>query len=77
MRTLTIEEAQAKLSELIHDLKPGDEVFITDNDRPVARLVPAQQREQTPRRSGTLRGTVKYMAPDFDASLDDFSEYMK
>ena len=77
MSSLTVQEAQAKLSELIHNLKPGDEVVITDNDQPVARLVPAEQRKQTPRRPGTLRGTVKYMAPDFDAPLDDFTEYME
>ena len=29
------------------------------------------------RRAGTLKGTVKYMAPDFDAPLDDFQEYME
>ncbi|HEY0764052.1 MAG TPA: DUF2281 domain-containing protein [Pyrinomonadaceae bacterium] len=33
---------------------------------------------ETPaRRAGTLKGTVKYMAPDFDAPLDDFEEYME
>ena len=37
----------------------------------------AEQRQQTPRRPGTLKGTVKYMAPDFDAPLDDFKEYME
>ena len=26
------------------------------------------------RRPGTLKGTVKYMAPDFDAPLDEFRE---
>lgn len=75
MSSLTVQEAQARLSELIHDLKPGDEVVITDNDQPVARLVAAEQRRRAPRRPGTLRGTVKYMAPDFDAPLDDFAEY--
>ena len=29
------------------------------------------------RRAGTLKGTVKYMAPDFNAPLDDFREYME
>jgi hypothetical protein len=29
------------------------------------------------RRAGTLKGTVKYMAPDFDAPQDDFREYME
>jgi hypothetical protein len=27
------------------------------------------------RRASTLKGTVKYMAPDFGAPLDDFTEY--
>jgi prevent-host-death family protein len=75
--TLTVQEAQAKLSELIHNLKPGDEAVITHNDQPVARLVPAEHRQRDPRRAGTLRGTVKYMAPDFDAPLDDFTEFME
>jgi hypothetical protein len=26
---------------------------------------------------GTLRGTVKYVAPDFDAPLEDFKDYME
>jgi len=29
------------------------------------------------RRPGTLKGTVKYMAPDFDEPLDEFKEYME
>ena len=37
--TITIEEAQAKLKELIHRLGPGEEIIITENQRPVAKLV--------------------------------------
>jgi uncharacterized protein DUF2281 len=29
------------------------------------------------RKLGTLKGTVLYMAPDFDAPLEDFKEYME
>ena len=39
MSTVTIQEAQANLPELIHKLTPGDEVVITENDQPVAKLV--------------------------------------
>jgi len=78
MTTISIQQAQAKLTDLIHDLNPGDELVITENDQPVARLVRESTRHQRPsRRPGTLRGTVKYMAPDFDAPLDDFEEYME
>lgn len=78
MTTVSIQEAQVKLAELIHDLTPGGEVVITDNEQPVARLIPAvSQPRRQPRRPGTLRGTVLYMAPDFDAPLEDFKEYME
>jgi prevent-host-death family protein len=77
MTAISIKEAKAKLSELIHKLKPGDEVIITEKNVPVARLVRAVNAPQRqPRRPGTLRGTVLYMAPDFDAPLEDFKEYM-
>jgi antitoxin (DNA-binding transcriptional repressor) of toxin-antitoxin stability system len=66
------------LPELVHGLTPGDELVIVENDRPVARIVPAVGQPQCQRRRlGTLRGTVLYMAPDFDAPLDDFKEYME
>jgi len=37
--TITIEEAQAKRKELLHQLAPGEEVVITENPQPVAKLV--------------------------------------
>jgi antitoxin (DNA-binding transcriptional repressor) of toxin-antitoxin stability system len=77
MTTVSIQEAQATLSELIHRLVPGEEIIITENDQPVARLVRVAAEPQKPPRLGTMRGTVLYMAPDFDAPLDDFREYME
>lgn len=78
MTTVSIQEAESKLADLIHNLKPGDEVIITENNQPVARLMTATcpPQKQT-RQPGTLRGTVKYMAPDFDAPLEEFKEYME
>jgi antitoxin (DNA-binding transcriptional repressor) of toxin-antitoxin stability system len=79
MSTVTIREAQASLSQLIERLRPGEELVITDeNHQPVARLLPSgAPRSREPRKLGTLRGTVQYVAPDFDAPLDDFREYME
>ena len=39
MAMVTLQEAQAKLPDLIHKLVPGEEVVITENNEPVARLV--------------------------------------
>jgi len=78
MTTVTIQQAQSTLAELIHRLSQGDEVVITDNDRPVARLIPPPEKPQkSSRQLGTLKGTVLYIAPDFDAPLEDFKEYME
>ena len=76
MTKVSVEEAQAKFRELIHKLMSGDEVVITENNLAVARLIGATTVQ--PQRSlGSLQGTVTYIAPDFDAPLDDFAEYMK
>ena len=73
--TVTLQEAQAKLRELIAQLSPGEELTITENQQPVAKLVATVNPAE--RSLGTLRGTVLYMAPDFDAPLEDFKEYME
>ena len=39
MTIVTMEEAQANLPELIQKLAVGEEVEITENDQPVARLL--------------------------------------
>jgi antitoxin (DNA-binding transcriptional repressor) of toxin-antitoxin stability system len=77
MPTVTLEEAQAQLPKLIEQLHPGEEIIITRDQKPVARLVGEPKPERKPRQLGTLKGTVLYMAPDFDAPLEDFKEYME
>lgn len=75
--TMTVEEAQGQLPALIAAARAGLSVVITQNGEPVARLVGEGPPKREPRKSGTLKGTVLYMAPDFDAPLDDFKEYME
>jgi prevent-host-death family protein len=68
MTTVTVEEAKLKLAELIELLRAGDEILITVESTPVAKLVRAEE----PRKPGALRGSVVYMAPDFDDPIEDF-----
>ena len=77
MASVTLQEAQARLSELIQSLQPGEELFITDHQATIARLSAEPARPRRPRRPGVLRGTVLHIAPDFDAPLEDFREYME
>jgi prevent-host-death family protein len=77
--TITVDEAQAKLKELIRQMTPGDEVILTENQQPVARLVSEPSRPPTAQRPGPglCKGMITYIAPDFDAPLDDMKEYME
>jgi antitoxin (DNA-binding transcriptional repressor) of toxin-antitoxin stability system len=77
--TITVDEAQAKLKELIHQLSPGEEVILTENQQPVAKLV--SEPPKAPKLSrpgpGLCKGMITYIAPDFDAPLKDMKEYMQ
>jgi antitoxin (DNA-binding transcriptional repressor) of toxin-antitoxin stability system len=72
--TITVEEAQANLRELICKLSPGEEVVITENQRPVAKLIAEQFSSPARATPGLGKGSVLYMAPDFDEPLDEFEE---
>jgi antitoxin (DNA-binding transcriptional repressor) of toxin-antitoxin stability system len=77
--TITVEEAQCKLKELIRQLAPGEEIVITENQQSVAKLVAQQPKPAPPPRPGPglCKGMITYMAPDFDAPLEDMKEYME
>jgi prevent-host-death family protein len=77
MPTVTIQEAQAQLADLIHGLNPGDELVITENNEPVAKLARTEPKKQWPCKAGSAKGKIHWMAPDFDAPLEEFKEYME
>ncbi|MDB5307227.1 MAG: prevent-host-death protein [Gemmataceae bacterium] len=75
MQTVTVEDAQSRLAELIDKLSAGEEIVITRDDKPVATLratPPASPRQS--RRLSTLKGSVLYVAPDFDSIPEGFEE---
>jgi prevent-host-death family protein len=74
MSTVTIEDAQARLKELIDHLAPGEEVVITQDDRAVAKLVSARPPRK-PRQPGNCKGMLTIVSDD-DEHLKDFAEYM-
>ena len=49
--TMSIDEVQAKLAEVIARLAPGEEIVITENQQPVAKLVsqkPVTRKRRVP-----------------------------
>jgi prevent-host-death family protein len=76
MTMITLEEAQAHLSEIIDRLQPGEPVVITRNDKPVARLLAEEKPKRKPRKPGNCKGMLTILADD-DEHLKDFAEYME
>ena len=73
--TLTVEEAQRNLRDVIEKLALGAEIVITDNQQPVAKLVGERLPRTARPEPGLGKGSIVYMAPDFDEPLDEFKEY--
>jgi antitoxin (DNA-binding transcriptional repressor) of toxin-antitoxin stability system len=75
MPTITIEEAQARLPELIDGLSRGEELELTRGGQVVARIV--GERSQARRRPGPGLGQgMLTVVADDDEHLNAFSEYM-
>ena len=74
MSTVTLQDAQARLPELVASLNTGEEIVITLNDNPVAKLVNQSRVEPHPV-FGRGRGMVIIQSED-DGHLKNFQEYM-
>ena len=74
MIQIPLEEAQSRLAELIAGLRPGEELQITRDDQPVARLVGEVPRIRKPRQPGSAVGRPVILSDD-DEHLKDFEDY--
>jgi prevent-host-death family protein len=72
MSTVHVDEARARLPELIREAAEGGEVVIAREDGTAVRLVPVAELARP--RFGSARGLFT-MADDFDAPLEDFAPY--
>jgi len=75
-RTLPLAAVQPRLAELVAGMVPGEEVVLTSAGEPVA-VVTRPARTTWPSRPGTAKDRAFWMAPDFDAPLEDFAEYLE
>jgi prevent-host-death family protein len=75
--TVTLEEAQAHLADLIAKAAPGEEIVITQDEKQVARLIPEKRApSKKPRVAGSAKGQLIILQED-DEHLKDFAEYME
>lgn len=76
MQTISLDEAQNHLGEIIEKLTPGEVVVLTRDDKPVATLRSTTSTAREPPRFGTLKGSILYIAPDFDHIPEGFEDYV-
>jgi prevent-host-death family protein len=74
MSTITVEEAQAQLPELLARLNSGEEVVITRKGKRVAQLLPPELPKGVPI-AGRRKGKVIVVSED--DHLQNFAEYME
>ena len=73
--TISIEQASLQLAGLVRGLGPDDEIILTDNDKPIARIVlDSAPRDRV---AGTCKGMLEIIDDDDDeVILDHFKEYV-
>jgi prevent-host-death family protein len=69
-QTVTLQEAQIRLAELLTLAQTGNEIIIAEGNKPLARLVPIAGSKPFRRIAGLDRGKI-WMSDDFDAPLPD------
>jgi prevent-host-death family protein len=72
-KPVDVEQAQARLKELVDQANRGEEVVLTEAGKPVAKIIPIQ-RQVSKRTFGSARGLI-HMHADFDEPIEDFEDY--
>jgi len=78
MNQVSLKEAENTLSALIQKVIKGEEVLITQNQEPIAKLISVYVEKSTSKKrikAGSAKGLIK-IADDFDEPLEDFKDYM-
>ena len=75
--TMALEDIKLTLPELLDSMTPGDEVILTRNQQPVAKLVSEAAKPGQRPPPGLGKGSILFMAPDFDEPLEEMQEYME
>jgi prevent-host-death family protein len=66
---INVYDAKSQFSQLLTRAELGEEIVISRNGRPVARLMPLAER-RADRKPGALAGRIT-IADDFDSFSDD------
>jgi prevent-host-death family protein len=75
MLNIDIKKAEHCFSDLIKQTADNGEIMITEQGYPIVKLISVKKKRIKKRRFGSAKGLIK-MADDFDATPEDFKDYM-
>lgn len=75
MTQVDITQVKADISKVLDLAIKGEEIVITQDDKPVAKISPIVPVLRSLKR-GSAKGKV-WMSDDFDEPLEDFKEYIE
>jgi len=75
MPQVDVSQARRQFDQLLERAFRGEDVLITKDDRPFARITaPSASGKKRKRQFGSVEGEI-WMSDDFDEPLDEFQEY--
>jgi antitoxin (DNA-binding transcriptional repressor) of toxin-antitoxin stability system len=74
VQTITLQEAQDHLAEIIDNLPPGEEIAIVRDEKPIATIRGVQQSPVQPI-PGRCKGMLTIVSED-EEHLKEFAEYL-
>ncbi len=76
MQGTMVDIAGAELSQLIQQLEQQQEIILTKDEKPVAKLVSIPNGNQKGG-FGSGKEDILFIAEDFDETPDDFKDYLQ
>ena len=73
LKPFNVAEAKAQFSSLVRRAVAGEDIVIARDGKPLVKLVSLSQTQQA-RTPGSAKGKIR-MAPDFDQTPTDFTDY--
>jgi PIN domain nuclease of toxin-antitoxin system/antitoxin (DNA-binding transcriptional repressor) of toxin-antitoxin stability system len=75
MHQITIQEAESHIADVFEDVLRGEEIILTDHDKPVVKVIPYTSGNEPRGLIGSAKGKI-WMADDFDETPEEFEEYL-
>jgi antitoxin (DNA-binding transcriptional repressor) of toxin-antitoxin stability system len=70
VRMIDLSEKKLTLTDLLEQVRSGEEILLLDGDTPLARIMPEKQKPSK-RVPGLDEGALLWMSEDFDDPLPD------